>query len=232
MIEPEIQDDTSFMPLVKSLEICRRFLRNENQDGLWVGVGKTFQKNGNPIIESPMQELWPEPEWVSGKIQFRLNPAQEFGENNVYGNYVRIQAIRPRAEDNVMLQPAETTVPSTPDMVRRKPPDEIEEVGPGQLWDAMPGDRRRINIFDLLTIDMDLEFVSKLRDPLDYDALGAVALIKERRYNRQPRLMPRNSHPFTPARIARMSTTDAPFATPSQTKNLDSISARQPQSDP
>lgn len=77
------------------------------------------------------------------------------------------------------------TVPASPEVICAKPPKKIEKVGSWQFRNAMPGDCRGINIFNLLTIDMDFELVGELRDPLDYDALRAVALIEERRYNRQ-----------------------------------------------
>ena len=79
-----------------------------------------------------------------------------------------------------MAKPVKTPVPGAQGVICRKPPEKVEEMGSGQPGDAMPGDSAEIEVFDALAIDVDFEFVSELRYPLDDHALSAVALVQKR----------------------------------------------------
>jgi len=59
----------------------------------------------------------------------------------------------------------------------------------GELGDAMPDNLRKIEVFDFLAINVDLKFAGELGDPFDYNALGSVTLVEERRNDRQPRFL-------------------------------------------
>ena len=79
-------------------------------------------------------------------------------------------------------------------MVRAEPPQKIHDVRAGKFRDAVPGDRRKIQVFDVLAVDVDVKLARDLRDPLDRNPFRAVALVQERRNNREASLFLRNVH--------------------------------------
>lgn len=146
-----------------------------------------FQENDESIIKPAMQQPWPETNRISREFKFLVNAPQELTEDNMHGDHVGIEAVDAGTERAIVPQTPEMKVPAPPEMVGGKPPEIIEDVRSRQLRDAMPGDCCQINIFDSLAIDVYFKLVGDLRDPLDYDALRAVALIEERGDNCQAR---------------------------------------------
>jgi hypothetical protein len=65
----------------------------------------------------------------------------------------------------------------------------------------MPGNFRKIEILDVLAINVNLETVRQARNPFDNTPFGSVALVKEGRYDCQPWPSRRRGHRYTEACI-------------------------------
>ena len=100
----------------------------------------------------------------------------------MHGNYVRVETVDAGTQKTIVPQTLEVAIPASIDMIREKPPQIVENVWPTELWNAVPGNSREIDIIDLLAVNMNVELTSKLLDPRDYDSLGSVCFIEERRH--------------------------------------------------
>jgi hypothetical protein len=63
-----------------------------------------------------------------------------------------------------------------------------------QLRDSMPPNIRQVQVVNLLAINVDLEAVTEMRDPLNNWTFCSVALVQEWRNNREANLLLRNVH--------------------------------------
>jgi hypothetical protein len=104
-----------------------------------------------------MDQDRPRPYAVRSQLQLRRDSPEELRKDDVNGNGVSIQTIHSWTEDHVAAQPSHAPIPPTADVVRGKPPQIIEKMGPTNLRYSVPYVPRTVQILYALAIDMKLE---------------------------------------------------------------------------
>jgi len=135
-----------------------------------------------------MKEPGPTAERIFSELQPRFIFAHVFGKYHVYGHYVGIETIGAGSKSEIVAEAAECAIPTTPEPVGGNPPDIIEEVRAWNCGNAVPDNPGKIDVFDSLAVNVNLESAGQLRDPL-YDApFRSMPLIEERRNYCETRL--------------------------------------------
>jgi hypothetical protein len=183
MIQSSLDDREFLVSAVESFEFSGTPAGSENELGLGPGVNPVLQSDDKLIVQPTMEKSRPSARAIPRKFELGSNAPEKFSKNNVHGDRIGIQAVDPGAESKVVGQASETTIPSTPQVISGKPPDEVENVWPTKSWDAMPGNLRWVQVFDALAVDVNVKLAGDLRYPLDHDPLRPVALVQERRNN-------------------------------------------------
>ena len=72
-------------------------------------------------------------------------------------------------------------VPPAPQVIGGEPPEKIQQVRPGDLWNPVPSHAGEVHVFDALAVNMNFVFLGQPRNPFGDAPLGSVAFIDERR---------------------------------------------------
>jgi len=123
-----------------------------------------------------------------------LPATEELTKHNVHRYHVRVEAVRSGRENNIVPKVANATVPDPSAVVGGEPPNEIEEVRPRQLRNAVPCNFATIHIFQILAVNVNLKSFAQNRNPFDHDALGPMAPVEKRGNNREARPGFRGAH--------------------------------------
>ena len=105
-----------------------------------VAIDSLFEKHDEPVVQMPVNNARPAPE--RGRIERQPWPhlGIKFVEDNVNRDYIGVETIDPGGIDQIGSWAASAPFPPASPLIRRKPPEEFEEMRAQNIWDFMPYD--------------------------------------------------------------------------------------------
>ncbi len=165
-------------------QLRRGKLRDRGKAHARIGIDAPLQRDDEPVVEIAMNRPWPTPEGHAPQTQLVARQTVEFAKNDVHDNRVRVETIDAGRKHKVRGETAESAIAPAPQSIRKEPPKIGKEMRAGQTGHSMPSDAGKIQVFDAITVDMEIELIRKAGNAFDHGAFRAVALVEKRREQR------------------------------------------------